>query len=397
MWISPRGWQSALADLRSAGLSSFARKGSQQASMLHVTALVGGRAAPRVLTVRPGPGTPPVGSPSEYRLLARDTVGRVIATAPMAASTNLVHGAGAATLLRGQVAADGAASIEVVRDGVVVATRVRTTDVPHVTVLSPRAGTRVGRGRTVSVRWRAVDADGGALATLIDYSVDGGRTWRTIYSGEAEGAASLPSSLFARSGRARLRLRVSDGFNVASTTSSVFRAAGRPPAVRIQSPISGQRLRGDSMVYLEGSAYDDAGRPIPAGRLTWVAGRRVLGHGRQVSTQLAPGPQAIRLVARDRSGRAGSAVVHVRVTSVAPHVLDVRLPAALRRSAHRLTFRLATTIPATATVGGKRFRLGRALRTLSVAVAPGRATLRLPLRLEASGRVTRSTIVVARR
>ena len=162
-------------------------------------------------------------------------------------------------LLRGEGPVAGASIIEIVRDGKVVAGRVRSGSAPTVRVLEPRAGARVGQNSAVTVRWRATDGDRDPLHTRVDYSPDGGRQWRTISTGSTRDSITLPSSLFWGSKRAQVRVAVSDGFNERSAVSGIFAAVAHKPTVRIVSPARRQRFPGDATLYLAGEAYDDRG------------------------------------------------------------------------------------------------------------------------------------------
>jgi len=127
-----------------------------------------------------------------------------------------------------------------------------------------------------------------------------------------------------------------------------------------------------------------------------AAGGALLGRGPRVSAQLPPGRHVVRLTARDAAGRLGSAAVAVRVIAVAPHVLDVRVPARLEPKARLLTFRLATTLPASLRLAGGTFAVGRTLRAITIPVRPGARPLGLRLRLTARGKTTNTTLVVLR-
>jgi hypothetical protein len=250
----------------------------------------------------------------------------------------------------------------------------------------------------VLVRWRAVDGDGQPLTAKVDYSTNGGGRWREIFSGPNHDRVTLPASLFAGSRRARLRIRVNDGFDEGVAVSAIFTAAGRPPDVRILSPAAGQHVLGDAELYLEGSAYDDAGRRLRGRQLQWFAGALRLGSGATLSvTALAAGTRAIRLVARDARGRRASATVRLRVTAAAPHILSLRVAPWLGPKATRLVLRLATTVPAQLTAAGHRFHLDRRPRRIVLPVRTGTKPLRLHLRLAAGGQSTAATLVLRRR
>jgi hypothetical protein len=400
VWISDGGWNATFDGLKRfqkdvGRLPSAARRPAAGVT-LRVTALASA-AGVRILTVKPGTGKRLRGGPSPYRLIVRDGAGQVVSDTTMVAAPVHAHDGAPTTLLKAEVTGTGAASLEIVAGGGVVARLRRSPSAPEVKLLAPRAGARVGKGRSVVVQWRAVDADGGRLKAKIDYSTDGGHHFREIFAGPSRGSATLPSSLFAGTHRARVRLRVSDGFNQSVALSKVFIAVGRPPVVRISSPAPSQHVMADAQLYLEGSAYDDTGKLLRGKRLQWFAGLRRLGQGSPVSvTGLPAGRQLIRLVATDARGRRASASVRARIVAVAPLLLAVKAPAKLSPKARRLVLRLSTTIPAHLTAAGKRFDVDRKLKRIVLPVHAGTQALRLRLRLVAAGRATHVTLVIRR-
>jgi hypothetical protein len=204
--------------------------------------------------------------------------------------------------------------------------------------------------------------------------------------------------MFAGSRRARLRLRVGDGFNQTVVLSKIFTALGRPPAVRILSPAPRQRTMADGRLYLDGHAYDDTGRLLRGKRLWWFAGSRRLGAGSPLSvTGLQAGSRTIRLVATDAHGQRASASVRVRLVAASPRLLALSVPKRLSPKARRLVARMAATIPARLDAAGKRFHVDRRLRPIVLPVKAGKGALRLRLRLTAAGRTSRVTLVVSRR
>jgi hypothetical protein len=403
-WNSDRGWNDSLIDLyafqRSRGRTSAAAataRGAPAAGRLRVIGATNGTTAD-ILKVKPAVGAAARSTPgSEYQLVARDAAGAVLASVAMRAIQSHVDGLGLRILLRADVPAAGVASVEIVKGGQVLARRARSANAPKVTVLAPKRGARVGRRRTVRLLWRASDADGDKLTAKVDYSSNGGQSFRTIFSGPSAGRVDLPSALFSGTRRARVRVRVSDGFNEGSARSAAFAAVGHRPRVAILSPRRGARIMGDARLYLEGSAYDDAGRRLQGRRLQWFAGRKRLGSGETLSAVRVPaGKPRIRLVARDRSGRAGSASVRIRVIAAAPQFLRLDSPSRLGARAKRVVLRVASTLPATLRVGGRRFRLTRRTKRVTLVIRPGAAPLSLGLALRAGGRTTRMRLVIPR-
>lgn len=163
-WVSPRNWEAVLRRRREFGTvvgpdAGAARVANAAAASLAQLA-VRGYASPTgsaITSVEPAaPARMPEPPASGFRLVARNAAGAVVGEAPVAATPDAE---GDLTMLDGAVRAPGAAKVEIVRDGAVVAERRRSPHRPRVRVLSPRRGARVGGHPRVVVRWSARDAD----------------------------------------------------------------------------------------------------------------------------------------------------------------------------------------------------------------------------------------------
>jgi hypothetical protein len=264
-----------------------------------------------------------------------------------------------------------------------------------VRVSEPLAGELVGRGPWVAVRYRVDDPGGRGLRAEVAYSLDDGRSFRTLYVGPATGSARLPSALVARARAARIRVTISDGFNLAAALSGRFRAVGAPPHVTIVAPRPATRLSTDGALELDGTAFDDRGHPVGGSGLTWYAVRRQLGRGNRVHVQgLAAGRVRITLRARGADGRVGSASVVVLVRASAPRVLSLSTPRTIPASATSMAIRLATTEPATLRVGAQHYPVSR--RPRRVVIRFTRGSSQILLTLTTRRRKTRFMIILAR-
>jgi hypothetical protein len=395
-WISVKGWEETLHALRTDCVSAGPLTGLEQTCpgdprprarsavskrVLRVTASDEGTAA-EVLGVEPTKTTPLQTEPgARYRLVARNAAGGVLSESPMATDPSHVLEAGEVTLLTGQTPATKAASVEVVRDGTVIASRSRSRHAPKVRLLSPRPGRTVGTRGKVRIRWGASDRDHDPLVVYLDYSRDGGHTWGPIFAGPDRGHAVLPSNLLSHSTKARLRLQVEDGFNKTTVVSKRFTAIGGPPAVRIASPAARERISADATLDLLGEAWDDRQSQLRGRSLRWFEGRRPLGAGTRLSvTGLRPGRRVLHLVVHDRSGRVAADSVPIRVLPVRPLFLVLTGPTTLSRSAHRLRIRVAASVPSTLRVGRRRFAVDRHQRRLSIPIKRAATTMVLHLR-----------------
>jgi hypothetical protein len=353
--------------------------------------------------VGPAESPVPAADPaSPYRLVTRDAAGNTLTDTPMATDSGheseSESGSGVTTNLHGQAPIAGAESVEIASGGTVLAKRTRSANVPSVKVRSPSKGARVGRGRDTVIRWTSSDVDGGPLRAKIDYSANDGKSWRPLTSEVNRNQATVPSGFLSGSRRARLRIRLNDGFNEGSAVSDRFVAVGRRPTVRILSPAAGSRqITSDAPLFLSGEAYDDAGRALRGKRLRWLEGRKLLGRGNAIAVrELRPGRHRIRLEATDGSGRRDSAAVTVRVTQAVPQFLVLTAPKQLAGSARRLKLKVASTVPATLKGGGVRFPVDRKSRSVSIPIKRGSGELRLTLQLRAGKRTTRLQLVVPR-
>jgi hypothetical protein len=413
-WVSPLGWNWVLQYLHD-------HRGDQAyvASAAHGPALrVLGYVSPdgvHIASVTPVLGgaaaRPAIGAPgSEFSLVVRGGAGQTLTNVPMQATGAHVDHVGPVALLDATVPLAGAAglagdvrpasgatpaSVSILQNGTVAVTRARPRHAPRVRVIAPRAGALVGHGRSVIIRYRVRDPGVGGLRAVVAYSSDDGRTFKTLYIGPATGRATLPSALLARSRAARIRVAVSDGFNLAAAFSARFAAAGAPPRVTIVSPKRRTRIAADGALELDGTAFDDRGQPVRGAALTWYAGRRRLGRGTRLFVQgLAPGRMRLRLLARGADGQLGSASVVVLVRPAAPRVLSLATPRTVPASAAAMGVTIATTEPATLRVGGRRYAVSRRARRLTIRFKRGSS--QIVLTLTADHLRTMFMIVVAR-
>jgi len=288
-------------------------------------------------------------------------------------------------------------SVVVTAGGVVLARRVRSADAPTARFVAPRAGTQLGRGRTTIVRWRAHDADGDPLTAAVDYSPDGGRHWTVVADRLKGSSAIVPSQFLSASRNARLRVRISDGFDVTTILSGRLSARGVPPVVQIIGAPRRGHVLATATLLLRGSAFDDAGRPITGRHLRWYLGRRLIGFGERVTeSNLTSGATMIRLVATDARGRSAQSSLPLRVSAVAAHYLVFDAPLLVSTRARSIRIEVAATAKAAFTIAGRRYSVGPQLRAITVRIRPGKSLLRFDASLRSPGGVDRGTYFVFR-
>jgi hypothetical protein len=398
-WISASGWDDDVTALSAYAHAHARSAAAAPAAGLRVLAFSLGGGPVVIWSVRPAVAIAPPAVKGGYRAVVRSRTGRTLGTGSLRAE-QLDAGSPADLLLDGIMPLRGGSATRVpsaVTDVVVqhgsdrAAARTRSAHAPTVRLTTAKPG---------RVAWKARDADGDTLLASVDYSADGGRSFRTVWSGPSTGRVSLPRALFGRSGNGEARVRVSDGFDQASATSKPFRAAGHAPDVQLDLP--GKTLLASSPLRLAGSAYDDGFAPLGEHDLRWtVDGRDGAGGPRGTVDGLAAGRHTVRLVATDSAGRRATARVRVTVAAVTPAPLSIAAPAKLDRAAASLALTVRAVVPCRLTVAGKgltttRARVTRAATQVSVPVKPGASDLRLTLTFRSGRAGTRDALTVSR-
>jgi hypothetical protein len=403
-WGSTHNWNAVMESFRyhaadqpsARALASSARRPSLEVNgfLFHdgtasITAVTPLRASSRALP------------DSGVELVGLDAAGHEVTSAPLRLDAIHVDGEVPPVGLSGVIPAAGVARVEIVNSaGSVLATVSESAHAPTVAV----RGIPAAHGAGTTIRWRAHDADGGALLAAVDYSANGGRRYRRIWIGPSNGRVRLPSRYLSRSAHARVEVTVNDGFRSATARSRLFGAPGAAPTVTILSPARGARSPDDAPLLLSGQAFDDAGKLLGGKRLRWFLGARLLGTGAQISpTALPAGRRRVVLVARDRFGRTGRASVLVTLRAARPLFLVLSAPKRVKPSARSMKLKVRSSLDAqlgvrTAARGkAQRFAVSRRLRTLRIRISKGSKSLELHLALSAGGLTRTATVSVPRR
>ena len=241
------------------------------------------------------------------------------------------------------------------------------------------------------------DPDGGPLTAAVEYSANGGRTWRglTISQG-SRGRSVVPTEMLTASTNGRFRVRVDDGFSEVVATSGRLVVEGAPPKPRIDEPVKGQRIRADVPLTLRGAAIAAGGTLVRPSALRWFDGRRAIGRGRALTVPaLSPGRHVIRLSAT-AGGRTGTTTRVITVRAVKPEIIRLTAPPVVARTARSIRLTLATNVAATLTLGRARIPLSQRPRTVTIKITPGTGKLRVTLTLRAGGLVNRPAVSIPR-
>ena len=242
-WVSVRNWDRLLREHATgrAGASGLARSSSapppsvtglvrgrlqtqpNHGPALRVTAMIGPRHLTRILGVEPEAGrTMKATKHSPVTVRVQDRRGRVVSSTRVPVTSGHMDDIANFILVNAVVPARRGARLQVLSRGRVIARRARSRHAPRVRLLKPRRKTHRVRGAFTLVRWKARDPDSSKLTASIDYAAKG-RRYRTLVTGLRGRRYRLPNKLLTRSRRARIRVRVSDGWNEGTAASAPLR------------------------------------------------------------------------------------------------------------------------------------------------------------------------------
>jgi len=170
----------------------------------------------------------------------------------------------------------------------------------------------------LEVAWTAADADGDALSVNVLYSPDGAR-WVPL----ALGATASPIRVdfrhipAPRGELARVRVVVSDGFDVAISEGGLAGAVGpgNPPRVDLMTPNDSSTHRQHAAIFLHAAAWDLEDGILPASSIVWTSDiDGPIGTGRLLQFDgLSPGEHVISVSATDSDGMVDSDTVKITV------------------------------------------------------------------------------------
>ena len=213
----------------------------------------------------------------------------------------------------------GAARIAVVGPaGTTLAVRDLGGTAPVVRLAPLPGGELAGR---LDVSWTVDDPDSTAFSTKVFYSRDNGRTWSQVGAGAGLRTVALDlDSLPGSAGAALVRVLVSDGANTGAAVSPPFSVARKLPVAQVIAPPAGTAVPRQTLVQLEGFAYDADDGLLDGAAVQWTSNLDgVLGTGAVLDIDtLRPGRHTITLRARDADGNPAQATTRVNVAGSAP-------------------------------------------------------------------------------
>lgn len=385
-WTSGAGWRLNIKHLRDKSTHRVARQAAAAPGALRVTATASDTDA-AITVVRPVREVEreAVGVPSELGFVALDASGGLLAGVRGTLIESARPHVGEPRQTVEAVVPAGTRSVTLVRGLEILDTRSASLNAPVVQVTTPKS--RVGGSlKPVRVSWAASDADGDQIDVIVDYSSDGGRTWRGVHGGigsGAEGAAELDPHALRNSSTARLRVTALDGFNATVAESAIFTSRSAPASVRIVEPRKTLRTRAGLSVSAVAEGTDRSGSSLTGKAIRWFLGKRPIGTGQELVTPpLAAGRHELRAVVKG-----ASASRTIRAAGVRPFFTTLVAKRTSRRTA-RLT--IAASAPGTVLVNSKRHRIRT--QPTRVRFRVRRSTKRIKLALIATGARTNATV-----
>ena len=228
-------------------------------------------------------GRTPAQEEGGWNLVFRGAANAVLKTFPFTILTESAEGPlGSATFALAVGFPEATRRVEISdAAGTVLWSRTVSARAPTVTFLTP-AGGRYRADRPIAVTWSAADADGDALQFALDYSADGGATWRRLPQYLTGALYEWTPYYLPVSAAARLRIRASDGFNTATALSAPFEITPGPPHVFIVHPRDGDVFTEGSRVDLAAASFSS--KDPDAVQYEWRVNGRPLGASTRAAT-----------------------------------------------------------------------------------------------------------------
>ncbi len=238
-------------------------------------------------------------------------------------SFGLFEGSKADTTSEGSVvlalpAVEGLQEIAFLFQGTQIGSITPSANPPEVQLLTPAPGESWGEGGQQRIAWEASDADGDILTFNVQYSQDGGETWRSL-APRVQGATSIEvdSSSFP-GGATQFRVLASDGFHSTSSEGEgAIEVSRKAPQIHLALPEDGFTYSAGEAVVFRGFAADMEDQPLADSSFAWNSNLDgALGAGRTLwGLDLTPGEHEITLTVTDSDGMTASESVQIEVLS----------------------------------------------------------------------------------
>jgi hypothetical protein len=176
----------------------------------------------------------------------------------------------------------------------------------------------------VKIAWEASDQDNDPLQVQIEYSPDDGASWSILATNPEGNSLEIDSTTLAGGDSARLRLRVSDGFNTTVADSDLFQISNKSLEAFISWPEDGAQFKVGAAIYLTGLGLDLEDGSLDPDKLHWTSDiDGDLGNGDLLVDSLSVGEHALTVEAVDSAGARGETKVHITILPPDPETESV--------------------------------------------------------------------------
>lgn len=217
--------------------------------------------------------------------------------------------------------------VRVVKDGIVIGSKVSSKNAPTVRVIYPNGGETL-LGDTVTIEWEGKDKNKDPLSYTVQYSPDGGVTWDTLTVGHKDSIFEANLDFLSGSSEGLIRVQATDGFLTATDVSDgTFSKSSSPPSVIVLAPQPFQVYGGDQLVVAKAMTNDLEDGPLGDDDIQWVSSiDGPLGTGENFlvpSGGLTPGVHQLTAIGTDSDGTTGedSVTIHVLGSDFPPLVV----------------------------------------------------------------------------
>jgi hypothetical protein len=321
-WISDHNYEILLDNMQNNLLTSQLNRamseGTEETDRLMITGYIDPNANEMVLypmfVLPDAPDLKPL-VPGEYTIVLRNSGGQDLARygfTPDLVETNALDagevGESQTFLMVTELVPfiPGTYTIEFFGPEGVLATITRGDSVPEVQIVSPNGG-EVLFGENITVSWEASEGDAEAMFFNLQYSPDGGRSWKLVAQNLVGSSTVVSRSNLSGSGQGLFKIWATDGFNTESDQSdAVFSVANAAPEIVITSPEDGHRAVLGQTIGFSAAASDEDNGNLDGSNVAWFSSLDAwLGEGDQISLDaggLSVGTHLITAFADDGLG-----------------------------------------------------------------------------------------------
>ncbi|MEM7660451.1 MAG: hypothetical protein AAF399_30390, partial [Bacteroidota bacterium] len=197
-----------------------------------------------------------------------------------------------------------------------------SANAPTIQVTSPNGGENLN-GDAFDISWTASDSDGDVLTYTIQFSPDGGITWKTLAVDWTSTTFTQELQSIPETNQGLIRVIASDGFLSSSDDSDgTFISPNNAPRVNILSPGDNSTFAGVTAINFICEATDVEDGTLAGNSINWTSsldGFLETGTSfSETADQLAVGTHLITATVTDKAGASTSEQISLQIFRIAP-------------------------------------------------------------------------------